>query len=202
MLLKMKTALKFFLISIAIQLFLVNSAFSLELNTRDEYLLDIRNDDGDIYRSCITLNKKIESPDLEISAFLDSQWNLETDRWEKILLGLETGKSLREYLYIGQSFQLISGEMLDYMAFRVDNKSFDTTTKVKLSIPFLKYFSFCTFEEYSLNIEEWRDGYNEVGVEFVYTPKKLFSISLGWRHTDRIHNFDTDYASMSLSFHF
>ena len=202
MLLKMKTALKFFLISIAIQLFLVNPVFSLDLNTRDEYLLDIRGDDGDIYRSCITLNKKIESPEIEVSAFLDSQWNLETCKWEKVLLGLETGKSIWEYLYIGQSLQLISGEMLDYMPFSVESKSLDTTTKIKVNIPFLKYFSFCAFEEYSLNIEEWRDGYNEVGVEFVYTPKKLFSISLGWRHTDRIHNFDTDYASMSLSFHF
>ncbi len=78
MLLKMKTALKFFLISIAIQLFLVNPVFSLDLNTIDEYLLDIRGDDGDIYRSCITLNKKIESPEIEVSEFLDTQWNLET----------------------------------------------------------------------------------------------------------------------------
>ena len=202
MLLKMKTALKFFLISTVFQLFLVNSVFSLDLNTRDEYLLDIRGDDGDIYRSCITLNKKIESPEIEVSAFLDSQWNLETCKWEKVLLGLETGKSIWEYLYIGQSLQLISGEMLDYMPFSVESKSLDTTTKIKVNIPFLKYFSFCAFEEYSLNIEEWRDGYNEVGVEVVYTPKKLFSISTGWRHTDRIHNFDTDYASMSLSFHF
>lgn len=198
----MKTALKFFLISIVTQLFLVNTVFSLELNTRDEYLLDIRDDDGDIYRSYITLNKKIESPDVEISAFLDSQWNLETDKWEKVLLGVEIRKYLWQYLYVGQTLQLISGEMLDYMSFEVDNKSFDTTAKIGLKIPFLKYFSFNAFEEYSLNLEGLRDEYNEVGIEVVYTPRKLFSISLGWRHTDRVHNLDTDYASTALSFHF
>ncbi len=202
MLLKMKTALKFFLISIVFQLFLVNSVFSLDLNTRDEYLLDTRGDDGDICRSYITLNKKIESPEIEISAFIDSQWNLETDAWEKVLLGVEVRKSLWKYLHVGQSLQFISGEMLDYMAFDIGARSYDTTTKIGVDIPFLKYFSFRAFEEYSINLEEFRDEYNEVGVEVVYTPKKLFSISLGWRHTDRIHNFDTDYASMSLSFHF
>ena len=198
----MKITLKILLILISIHLTFINSVFALELNTRDEYLLDIRDDDGDIYRSYITLNKKIESPDVEISAFLDSQWNLETDKWEKVLLGVEVRKSLWQYLYVGQTLQLISGEMLDYMSFKVDNKSFDTTAKIGLKIPFLKYFSFNAFEEYSINLEHGRDEYNEVGIEVVYTPRKLFSISLGWRHTDRIHNFDTDYASTALSFHF
>lgn len=198
----MKITLKILLILISIHLTFINSVFALELNTRDEYLLDIRGDDGDIYRSYITLNKKIESPDVEISAFLDSQWNLETDKWEKVLLGVEVRKSLWQYLYVGQTLQLISGEMLDYMSFEVDNKSFDTTTKIGLKIPFLKYFSFNAFEEYSMNLEHGRDEYNEVGIEVVYTPRKLFSISLGWRHTDRIHNLDTDYASTALSFHF
>ena len=198
----MKITLKILLILISIHLTFINSVFALELNTRDEYLLDIRDDDGDIYRSYITLNKKIESPDIEISAFLDSQWNLETDKWEKVLLGVEIRKSIWQYLYVGQTLQLISGEMLDYMSFEVDNKSFDTTAKIGLKIPFLKYFSFNAFEEYSINLEEFRDEYNEVGIEVVYTPRKLFSISLGWRHTDRVHNLDTDYASTALSFHF
>lgn len=198
----MKITLKILLILISIHLTFINFALALELNTRDEYLLDIRGDDGDIYRSHITLNKKIESPDVEISAFLDSQWNLETDKWEKVLLGVEIRKYLWQYLYVGQTLQLISGEMLDYMSFEVDNKSFDTTAKIGLKIPFLKYFSFNAFEEYSINLEHGRDEYNEVGIEVVYTPRKLFSISLGWRHTDRVHNLDTDYASTALSFHF
>lgn len=198
----MKITLKILLILISIHLTFINFALALELNTRDEYLLDIRGDDGDIYRSHITLNKKIESPDVEISAFLDSQWNLETDKWEKVLLGVEIRKYLWQYLYVGQTLQLISGEMLDYMSFEVDNKSFDSTAKIGLRIPFLKYFSFNAFEEYSINLEHGRDEYNEVGIEVVYTPRKLFSISLGWRHTDRVHNLDTDYASTALSFHF
>ncbi len=198
----MKITLKILLLLISIHLTFINSILALELNTRDEYLLDIRNDDGDIYRSYITLNKKIESPAVEISAFLDSQWNLKTDKWEKVLLGVEVRKYLWQYLYVGQTLQLISGEMLDYMSFEVGNKSFDTTAKIGLKIPFLKYFSFNAFEEYSINLEHGRDEYNEVGVEVVYTPRKLFSISLGWRHTDRVHTLDTDYASTALSFHF
>jgi len=177
-------------------------AFSMELNTRDEYLFDVRKDDGDIYRSRISLDKKITAPEVEISAFVESQWNLDTDEWEKVLLGIEAGKTFWEYLYMGQSLQLISGQMLDYMAFDADSKSFDTTTKIKLTLPITECFSFCAFEEYSINVAKGRDEINEIGSEIIYDPGKLFSVSVGWRHTDRIHNFDTDYASMSLSFHF
>ncbi len=194
--------MKILSIFIFIQLVFINPIFALELNTRDEYLFDTRDDDGDIYRNCISIDKKIESPELEISAFLDSQWNLETDKWEKILLGVKAEKSLWEYLYIGQSIQLISGEMLDYMSFEVGNKSFDTTTKIGLRVPFWDHFSFNAFEEYSINLEKLRGEYCELIAGVIYTPKKWLSISLGWRHTDRIHALDTDYATIGALFHF
>ncbi|NQT75835.1 MAG: hypothetical protein HQ566_04865 [Candidatus Omnitrophica bacterium] len=198
----MKSIIRVFLICIAAQLLLVNPVSALELKIRDEYLLDARGDDGDIYLNRIELNKKIDSPDMRISAFVDSQWNSEIDDWERVLLGLEAGKDLWQYLYIGQSFQLISGQVLDHMVFATDSKSFDTITKIVLRLPFWDRFSFDVFEEYSLNLEEGRDEYNEVGAEIAYRPKKLYSIAVGWRHTDRIHTFDTDYASFSLSLHF
>lgn len=194
--------MKILLILIFIQLVFINPIFALELTTRDEYLFDTRGDDGDIYRNCITIDKKIESPELEISAFVDAQWNIETDKWEKILLGVKAEKSLWEYLYIGQSIQLISGEMLDYMSFEVDNKSFDTTTKIGLRAPFWDYFSLNAFEEYSINLENLRGEYCELIAEVTYTPKKWVSVSLGWRHTDRIHALDTDYATIGVLFNF
>lgn len=199
---KLLSKMKILFILIFIQLIFINPIFALELNTRDEYLLDVRDDDGDIYRSHIAIDKKIESPELEISAFVDAQWNLETDKWEKVMLGAGVSKSLWQYLYIGQTLQLISGEMLDYMSFEVDNKSFDTTTKIGVRVPFWDYFSLNASEEYSINLEELRDEYCESVAEVTYTPKKWITISLGWRHTDRIHNFDTDYATIGILFHF
>ena len=165
-------------------------------------MLDTRGDDGDIARNLISLTKKIESPELELSLFLESQWNLDTDDWEKLLFGGEIGKTLWEYLYVAQSVQFVSGQMLDYVGFEVDNKSFDTTTKIGVYIPFFESFAFKAFEEYSFNLEELEGEYNEIGAEIVYKAKEPFSIFLGWRHTDRIHNFDTDYATLGFSLHF
>ena len=81
---KMKIRLGAFLILIVIQLIFAIPSFSLKLNTRDEYLFDTRGDDGDIYRSCITLEEKLESPSMELSVFLESQWNL-LGREQKLL---------------------------------------------------------------------------------------------------------------------
>lgn len=198
----MKIALKILSILLLAQLSFAKPIFALEANVRDEYLLDIRDDDGDICRSYITLNKKIEPNELEISLFLDLQWNLGIDKWEKILFGVKAKKYLWKYLYAAQSIQFISGEILDYAAFDVGAKSYDTTTKIGFAIPFLEYFSFNAFEEYSINLEEARGEYCESVAEIIYRPKKWLSVSTGWRHTDRIHNLDTDYASAALSFHF
>jgi hypothetical protein len=55
------------------------------------------------------------------------------------------------------------------------------------------------FEEYATNLEEGRGEYCETGVELNYDLNKACSLGFGWRHTDRIHNFDTDYATTSLT---
>jgi len=198
----MKSVIKIFAIFISIQLVSINIAYAAEVNLRSEYLVDIRRDDGDIYLNRLSVHKKLDSPEMTISAFGEGQWNLETDEWEKVMFGLEVEKNLWQYLYIGQSIQTISGEMLDYMAFDADSYSIDTTTKIRIRIPLFKDFSLHAFEEYSLNLEKGRDEYCETGAEVVYSPVDLCSISIGWRHTDRIHNLDTDYLNISTTLKF
>ena len=199
---KMKIKLVVLSLLLISQFAFPETILALQLNTRDEYLVDVRRDDGDIYRSYITVDKKFKSHDTEASLFLDTQWNVKTDKWEKILFGVAATKSFWEYLYIGQSIQLISGQMLDHMSFEIGNKSLDTTTKMGMRVPFLHYFTFCAFEEYSINLENLREEYNDVGAEIIYRPKEWLSFLTGWRHTDRIHGFDTDYATCGLSFSF
>ncbi|MFC1666869.1 hypothetical protein ACFL0P_03240 [Candidatus Omnitrophota bacterium] len=198
----MKTIVQISMLLIFIQLILINPIYALEISNRNEYLLDIRGDDGDIYLNKLSIHKKLDSPEIEISAFGEGQWNLDTDEWEKVLLGLEMGRTFWEYFYIGQSIQFISGEMLDYMAFSVNSNSIDTTTKIALNLSLAKDLSFRAFEEYSLNIEKGRDEFSETGVEIVYKFKDSHSVGIGWRHTDRIHNFDTDYISSSITLRF
>lgn len=199
----MKNILKVptFLICIHYVLYL-NPAYAVEIKDKNEYLMDARGDDGDIYLNRLSVNKKFDPANMEIFAFGETQWNFDTDKLEKLLLGIGAGMTLYRYLRISQSVQLISGEMLDYLSFSVNTNSIDTTTTIGLYVPFAKYFYFNIAEEYSFNLEECRDEYCETIAEICYRPKDMCSFGIGWRHTDRIHEFDTDYVSSSLTLHF
>ncbi len=200
---KMKSIIRAFLICVIAQLLLVNSISALELKTRNEYLFDTRGDDGDIYLNHLSLHKKIDALDIDMHGFCEAQWNFETEEWEKVLLGLGAKKYLWKYLFIGQSVQFVSGAILDHMTFDVSNKSAETTTKIGVKIPLVKNLSLKAWEEYSFNLEEFESGYAESIAEIKYSPEDAsYSIDIGWRHTDRIHNFDTDYATASFTLRF
>lgn len=198
----MKSISKLFLILILIQAFLICPAFAAEINYRNEYLMDIRGDDGDICLNRLSTHKKLEYHDIELSSFLEGQWNFGIDDWDKVMLGIELGKAFMKYLYIAQTLQATSGQILDYMSFDVDNKTIDVTTKIRFQYPLLKNLSFNASEEYTLNPIAGRDEYCEAIVEVTYMPKDSFSFGIGWRHTDRIHALDTDYVSSSFTLHF
>ncbi|MFC1509502.1 hypothetical protein ACFL60_07455 [Candidatus Omnitrophota bacterium] len=180
----------------------INLSSAVEIKDKFVYLLDTRGDDGDICLNRLSINKKLASCNVELSAFGETQWNFDVSDWEKLLLGIEGSTTIWRYLNIGQSLQFISGEILDHMSFDAGVRSYNATTKIGVKIPFMDKFLFHAFEEYSVNLEELRDELNEVGIEIIYKPKKWISFGSGWHHTDRIHNFDTDYISSSLTLHF
>ncbi len=199
---KMKSISKLLSILIFIGFFFVNPAYSLELDYKNEYLVDIRADDGDICLNRLSFHKKLDYHDIELSYFLEGQWNLEINDWEKVMFGIEFGKTFLKYLYIGQTLQVTSGQILDYMAFDTNSKTIDATTKMALRFPLSEKLSLYIFEEYVLNPIKGRDEYSEVGTELNYRPKESFSFGIGWRHTDRIHALDTDYITSSFTLHF
>ncbi len=199
---KMQSPLKLFLILFSIQIIFLNPSHADEINYRNEYLVDTRGDDGDILLSRVSFHKRLDSSDIDISFFTEGQRSLEINDWEKVMLGMECGKYLWEYLYIGQTIQVSSGQIFDYLAFDTDSKTIDATTKIGLQFPLSEKVSFSIFEEYTLNPIKGRDEYCEAGAEAVYRPKKSLSFGIGWRHTDRIHALDTDYVSTSFTLHF
>ena len=199
---KMKIITNLIQIILTIQIIFVSSAYGLDITDRNEYLYDVRDDDGNIYRNRLSIHKKLDAQDIDISGFGETQWNFKSNDWEKLMLGAEVKKKLFRYFYVGQSFQFISGQILDYMTFGADSRSIDTTTKIIFKYPMLKHLDLKLFEEYSINLEEGRDECNEIGAEIIYNLKDSCSLGVGWRHTDRIHNFDTDYVTSSIKLRF
>lgn len=186
----------------AIESLCIAPALAFDIKEKNEYLIDVRGDDGDIYLNRFSLHKKIDSMGMEMSAFGETQWNFDLNDWEKLLLGAETGKFFFGHFYIGQSAQFISGQIMDHMSFESDSHSFDSTTKIGFKVPIMKYFSLNISEEYSFNIEEGEGEYVEILADLNYTAQDLYSIGIGWRHTDRIHSFDSDYLSFSFALNF
>ena len=102
------------IILLSIQLIFLNPACALDIKYRNEFLKDVRSDDGNIYLNRISLYKNIAPLNVEISGFGEAQWNIKTQAWEKITAGFEAKKHLFEYFYFGESLQFISGKILDY----------------------------------------------------------------------------------------
>ena len=167
----------------------------------------MRSDDGNIYLNRISICKNISHPDVVIVCFCEAQRNLKTTVWEKVIAGFEAKKSIYRYLYAAQSVQYISGEILDFMTFWPGKISAETTTRLNLILPIAKKtldekLNMLFWNEYSYNIEKGAAGLNECGIEFNYALTKNTSAGFGWKHSDRIHNFDTDYCSASLCLKF
>ena len=184
------------------QFIFLNPAYSVDLKDKNSFLLDIRNKDNSIYLNRFSVSKNISKYDIKTSLFGEFQWHFGTSKWEKITSGVEAKKYILKYLYCGESAHFISGQILDYMTFDPGNMSVEATTKLGFTYPISKKLSFKIWNEYSYNLEKGFAGLNEVFVEIPYEINKNLDFAIGWRHTDRIHAFDSDYATTSLALHF
>jgi len=184
------------------QFIFLNPAYSADIKDKSSLLLDIRNEDNSIYLNRYSVSKNISKYDIKTSLFGEFQWHFGTSRWEKITSGVEAKKYILKYLYFGESVHFISGQILDYMTFDPGNMSVEATTKIGFTYPLSKKLSFKVWNEYSYNLEKGAAGLNEVLVEIPYEINKNLDFSIGWRHTDRIHAFDSDYTTTSIILHF
>lgn len=190
------------IILLLIYLFFSGASYGAEIKDKNSFLLDIRNKDNSIYLNRFSVSKNIAGCNIKTSLFGEFQWHFGTSKWEKITSGLEAEKCFLRYIYCGESINFISGQILDYMTFDPGNMSVETITKLSFVFPVSKKLSFIIRNEYSYNIEKGSAGLNELFIEIPYQVNKNLDFEIGWRHTDRIHAFDSDYAVSSLTLHF
>ncbi len=190
------------IIILSIQLIFLNPAYSTDIKEKNSFLLDIRNKDNSIYLNHFSVSKNIAGYDIKTSLFTELQWHFGTSKWEKITSGVEAEKHFLKYIYCGESIHFISGQILNDMTFDPGNMSMEAATKLGFIFPLSKKLSFRIWDEYSYNLEKGSAGLNEVLIEIPYHVNNNLDFGIGWRHTDRIHAFDSDYATTSLTLHF
>jgi len=187
---------------LSIQLIFLSPAYSADIKNKNSFLLDIRNRDNSIYLNRFSASKNIARYDIKTSLFGECQWHFGTSRWEKVTSGVAAEKLFLKYIYCGESIHFIYGQLLDYMTFDPGNMSIEATTKLGFIFPLSKKLSFRVWNEYSYNLEKGAAGLNEVLIEMPYRVTKNLDFEIGWRHTDRIHAFDSDYATSSFTLYF
>ncbi len=176
------------------------SGFCAEVQNQNELRLDISDDDDNIYLNRTSINYSFGLPFKEkkilSSIFFEPRWDFHIDQWYRIELGIEFGMSVFKWLYLGESLQyawLRPGDNVSEAETRLTfdwplNFGFLSNEKTKLQ----------AFEEHTFNMEEGAGTRNEVGLMLLHNLTKHSKVSLGWRHVDRIHDYDSDQITASI----
>ena len=58
------------------------------------------------------------------------------------------------------------------------------------------------FDEYTYDFKRGQATFNDMGVVFDWQVFDWLRVPIGWRHVDRIHDFDSDILEFSVVFSF
>jgi hypothetical protein len=144
---------------------------------------------------------------LTFSAFFEYQSNFDTNTWWRKELGLEVGTSFFEdCLYVGASFQHVWQKEENYPIELLDETT-EWESRVVITPP-IKWWLFKDrlklriFDEYTYDFTRGQFTFNDVGIVLDWKVFDWLRLPVGWRHTDRIHDFDCDALEFSVLFTF
>lgn len=179
---------------------IINSnSYALTLENIHTYRYDIRGDDGgDLYYAKLALKGKraIEQikRDLILGAFVEGRYKFDDNEFEMSKIGGLAGINLVKWLSLTEDIYYIEKK-----------EDFIWRSKLAISIPFELFDikpSFQIFEEFRFNMNEGEGSRNDVGIGIGVPVTDFLLLYAGWRHTDRIHSYDTDYIESKLTLSF
>lgn len=196
-------------------LLVLSSSFSFasELEIKNQHALryDLRGSD-DLYLTRFWTETKYDlaafDKTLKISPFIETRYHFDLDKWYRTELGTELGIDLFKWLYFGESLQYVfqDRKILERESRLPQNKNFpELETRLVATFPFkIKTLNpkLYILEEHTFNLKEGEGTRNEIGAGFNLQINKHIEILLGWRHVDRIHDYDSDQLETALTFKF
>jgi len=148
-----------------------------------------------------------ERPLFKFKPFYEMRRNFDTNQWERREVGLEVGKDILSWLYLGESIHHAwrNEEVMSPNRYEKQN-SLEAETRIVLSRNFITKDSFSlkgfVADEYTYVTDEGRSMRNEITAGMSALFGKHWEIGLNWRHIDRISYFDTDafevFATLSF----
>lgn len=183
----------------------------LEFRWKQRYRHDLNRSAHKLYvdRLSLTLNYlDIEAKSLfKITPFFELRWNLNKDLTEKKELGIELGRDIFPWFYLGEGIQQVwlkedSRHYKDY-----ERRDYlESKTRILFShdlLPerFIKIKGFI-LDEYIYDFKKDKGSRNEVAIGVIIPIGKYLETDINWRHIDRIHYYDSDTVEVSLTWIF
>lgn len=140
----------------------------------------------------------------KMAPFFEIRRNLVDDLWERKELGIEMGKDIFAWVYVGEALQ--KGWMKEDYRYYTDYEKrnyFESEARLLLSHNLLS--SRCIklkgfiLNEYTYDFDEGRGMRNELAVGLVMPVGKYIETGLSWRHIDRVHYYDSDTFETSVT---
>lgn len=172
---------------------------------------DLRQRNHKLYTSRFSLNfdylGKEDKSLLSLSPFFEIRRNIDKNLWERKELGVEAGKDIFPWFYLGQSIQM--GWMNeDYQQYKMYEKRNYTELETRILFShnlmpdrFVKLKGF-VLNEYTFNFNSGEPERNEVVVGISLPVGQYLKTDLNWRHIDRISYYDSDVVEASMTFTF
>lgn len=205
--------LKKFLLCILMMFLFVSESFAAKISKPEFRLKELYRHDGRRSKHRLNVNRLSVSVDyshdakntlFKITSFFELRRNTAKGLLERKELGVEIGKDIFPWLYIGEAIQ--RGWMKeDYLSY-LDYKKRDYTeseTRLLLNYNILsnKYIKLTGFvlDEFTYDFDTDAGVRNEVALGFTLPLNKYLETEVNWRHIDRIHEYDSDTFEAGLT---
>jgi hypothetical protein len=140
---------------------------------------------------------KEEKPLFKLTPFLEIRRNIDKGLRERKELGVEIGKDVFPWLYLGDAIQetWIKEDYRTYTVYENKNHA-ESETRLMFSHSLIdkkniKLKGF-VLDEYTFDFYRGAGICNEVAIGVIMPVGKYIESGINWRHIDRIHHYDSD----------
>ncbi|MFH1507897.1 MAG: hypothetical protein ABIG46_05690 [Candidatus Omnitrophota bacterium] len=140
----------------------------------------------------------------KLEPFFEIRRNLNADLWQRKELGLEIGRDIFDWLYLGESVQKLwrNEDYQHYKSFKKRDTA-ELETRLLFSHDLIAKDSFkmmgYILNEYTYDLRDGRATSNEISLGVTFPIHKYIEAGLNWRHIDRIHYYDSDNLEISAT---
>jgi hypothetical protein len=169
---------------------------------------DTRHSDHRLFMEIIsagfTLRDSLGEALFKAMPLVELRRNIDTNKTERKSIGLELGKDITPWFYLGQRTQR-NWLREDYRTYRLYEKRENTETRARLlfshDLIALKAFKLKGFalEEYTYDFNRGAAIFNEVSAGIIIPWHKHLESVVAWRHIDGITYYDSDTVEASLT---